>query len=70
VAIVIDFYVSRFRGDIDNLEKSLVDGLVKGGVIGDDRDVVKVSKEVTLTTTTRERVVVSITQVDQRREAE
>ena len=35
--------VAGRAGDVDNYAKSLLDGLVKGGGIGDDRDVVHLS---------------------------
>ena len=30
---------TKLRGDVDNYAKSIVDGLVKGGLIGDDRQI-------------------------------
>jgi Holliday junction resolvase RusA-like endonuclease len=45
VAVTIEFYEARWTGDIDNLEKLVLDGLVKGGVLGDDRQVMRVSTE-------------------------
>jgi Holliday junction resolvase RusA-like endonuclease len=33
----------KIRGDLDNLAKSLADALVRGGVLGDDSQVVELS---------------------------
>ena len=41
VEVDIVLRVSGRHGDVDNYAKSLLDGLVKGGGIGDDRDVVR-----------------------------
>ena len=43
VAIEIELHArKKLRGDIDNYVKSVLDGLVKGGKIDDDRTVIRV----------------------------
>jgi Holliday junction resolvase RusA-like endonuclease len=41
VHVLIDLVSkTKLRGDIDNYAKSILDGVVKGGLIADDRDIV------------------------------
>ncbi len=41
VAVQLDFYCGGYAGDIDNLAKLVLDGLQKGGVFKNDRQVVE-----------------------------
>lgn len=45
VHVRIRFLCRRYRGDIDNLAKSVLDGLVLGGAFDDDRQVVRLEAE-------------------------
>lgn len=45
VHVTIRFECGRQHGDIDNLAKAVLDGLVKGQAIDDDRQVVKLTVE-------------------------
>lgn len=65
VAVRIRFMARRGRGDIDNLAKSVLDGLVMGGAIDDDRQVVRLLVEL-LPAPTDELTVVDITDAEAR----
>lgn len=41
VRVSVVFFEARWRGDLDNLAKLVLDGLQDGGVIGNDRQVVE-----------------------------
>lgn len=43
VEVRLGFYVSRWTGDGDNFEKLVLDSLEKGGVFGNDRQVMRCS---------------------------
>ena len=44
VAVLITLYAKRkLTGDVDNYAKCILDGMVKGGVLGDDRQIVSLT---------------------------
>ena len=63
--IEVEIHISTkrpMRGDVDNYAKSILDGIVKGGVIADDREIVSLCISKSVVTWEDDRTYVSVRQ--------